>query len=316
MSSAGDEIEQDEVRWRSGADAQRLVAGVDDRDVMAFARKQSLEESGANLVVAATRMFAGKLTACRAVQNDGPKSRVVGVVAFLVDSAIPEDNMRGTIALVLLALSAVDSRAAGVSAKEAKRIEEAATVLKEIHTVPDKDIPQELWDRAECVVVIPALKKAAFVLGAEYGNGLMSCRHSGEWSAPVFMQLGKGSWGVQIGAQTIDLVLLVMNANGMEKMLRNKVSLGAEASVAAGPVGRDARAATDAQLKAEILSYSRAQGLFAGINLSGGMLKPDDDDNTDLYGPSVEARDVVMAGTVVPPPATEPFMAALKLRSQ
>jgi SH3 domain-containing YSC84-like protein 1 len=238
------------------------------------------------------------------------------MVMFLLHSAIPEDNMRATIALLLLVLSAVDSRAAEVSAKEAKRIEEAATVLKEIHTVPDKDIPQELWDRAECVLVIPSLKKAAFVVGAEYGSGLMSCRHTGQWSAPVFMQLGKGSWGIQIGAQTIDLVLLVMNANGMEKMLRNKVSLGAEASVAAGPVGRDARAATDAQMKAEILSYSRAQGLFAGINLSGGMLRPDDDDNSDLYGPNVSARDVVMGGTVMPPPATEPFMAALKLRTR
>jgi SH3 domain-containing YSC84-like protein 1 len=198
-----------------------------------------------------------------------------------------------------------------VSAKEARRIEEAATVLKEIHTVPDKDIPQDLWDRAECVIVVPSLKKAAFVVGGEYGNGLMSCRPNGQWSAPVFMQLGKGSWGIQIGAQTIDLVMLVMNANGMEKMLRNKVSLGAEASVAAGPVGRDARASTDAQMKAEILSYSRAQGLFAGINVSGGVLKPDENDNLDLYGPGVSARDVVMGGKIPPPAGTEAFMEAL-----
>jgi lipid-binding SYLF domain-containing protein len=126
------------------------------------------------------------------------------------------------------------------------------------------------------------------------------------------MQLEKGSWGLQIGAQSIDLVLLVMNASGVEKMLRNKVTLGAEASVAAGPVGRDARAATDAQMKAEILSYSRTQGLFAGVNLSGGVLKPDTDDNTDLYGPKVSARDVVMGTTVKAPVQTEPFMNALK----
>src|SRR5262249_29171260 len=154
-----------------------------------------------------------------------------------------------------------------------------ATVLREIHAVPDKDVPADLWDKAECVIVVPGLKKAAFVFGGEYGKGLMSCRHNGDWSAPIFMQLEKGSWGLQIGAQSIDLVLLVMNASGMEKMLRNRVSLGAEASVAAGPVGRDARAATDMQMKAEILSYSRTQGLFAGINISGGVIKADVEDN-------------------------------------
>jgi lipid-binding SYLF domain-containing protein len=159
---------------------------------------------------------------------------------------------------------------------------------------------------------VPSLKKAAFVFGGEYGSGLMSCRRDGEWGAPVFMQVGKGSWGLQIGAQSIDLVLLVMNTRGMEKLLGNKVSLGAEASIAAGPVGRDARAATDAQLKAEILSYSRTQGLFAGVNLSGGVVKPDADDNVDLYGKSVSPRDVVLGGTVQPPPATQPFMAALR----
>jgi lipid-binding SYLF domain-containing protein len=138
----------------------------------------------------------------------------------------------------------------------------------------------------------------------------MSCKHDGQWGPPIFMQVGKGSWGFQIGAQSIDLVLLVMNKSGMEKMLRNKVTLGAEASVAAGPVGRDARAATDAQMKAEILSYSRAQGLFAGVNLSGGVVKPDEDDNKLLYGANAETRTIVM--NAVPPPETEPFMTQLK----
>ncbi|PYQ94773.1 MAG: hypothetical protein DMF95_08480 [Acidobacteria bacterium] len=220
--------------------------------------------------------------------------------------------MRALIGAVLLAVGASTVQAADVSTRQAERIREAATVLNEIHAVPDKDIPQELWTRAECVIVVPSLKKAAFVVGGEYGKGLMSCRHSGEWSAPIFMQVGKGSWGLQIGAQTIDLVLLVMNASGMEKMLRNKVSLGAEASIAAGPIGRDARAATDAQMKAEILSYSRAQGLFAGINFSGGVVKPDVDDNKDLYGSKASARDVVMGGTVKAPAATDAFMTALK----
>jgi SH3 domain-containing YSC84-like protein 1 len=213
---------------------------------------------------------------------------------------------------VIVVLAAVTLSAANISTREAKRIEEAATVLKEIHAVPDKDIPLDLWEKAACVIVVPGLKKAAFVIGGEYGKGLMSCRHDGQWSAPIFMEIGKGSWGLQIGAQSIDLVLLVMNTSGMEKMLRNKVTLGAEASIAAGPVGRDARAATDAQLKAEILSYSRTQGLFAGINLSGGVVRADADDNADLYDKKIVPSDVVMSTTVRPPAVTEPFMAALR----
>jgi lipid-binding SYLF domain-containing protein len=216
----------------------------------------------------------------------------------------------GTLVAVSLVMAAVGTQAQS-STKERQRIAEAAAVLKEIHAVPDKDIPRDLWDKAECVLVIPSLKKAAFVFGGEYGKGLMSCRRNAGWSAPIFMELGKGSWGLQIGAQSIDLVLLVMNESGVQKLLRNKVSLGAEASIAAGPVGRDARAATDAQLQAEILSYSRTQGLFAGINLSGGVVRSDEDDNQDLYGPNVAPKDVLMSDTIKPPDATQPFMAAL-----
>jgi lipid-binding SYLF domain-containing protein len=212
---------------------------------------------------------------------------------------------------IVLALTTATAYGADISTKERERIREAATVLQEIHSVPDKDVPDELWDRAECVIVVPSLKKAAFVFGGEYGKGLMSCKRDGQWGAPIFMEVGKGSWGLQIGAQSIDLVLLVMNKNGMEKMLRNKVTLGAEASVAAGPVGRDTRAATDAQMKAEILSYSRAQGLFAGVNLSGGVVKPDEENNQALYGATVSTRDVVMNGTAAAPPETEPFMMEL-----
>lgn len=199
---------------------------------------------------------------------------------------------------------------AKLSTKAEKRFDEAATVLREIHSVPDKDVPQDLWNKASCVVVIPGLKKAAFVIGGEFGEGLLSCRNAKAWSAPVFMQLGKGSWGLQIGAQSVDLVLLVMNEQGVSKLLSDKVTLGAEASVAAGPVGRDARAATDAQLNAEILSYSRTQGLFAGIDISGGVLRPDKDDNADLYGPNVQPSDVVR-GTVQVPDAARPFLRAL-----
>ena len=195
--------------------------------------------------------------------------------------------------------------------KHVDRINEAAQVLREIHAVPDKDIPQELWEHAACAIVIPDLKKAAFIIGGEYGKGLMSCRRGGGWSAPVFMELEKGSWGLQIGAQEIDLVLLVMNTKGMDKLLNNKVQLGAEASVAAGPVGRDARAGTDGQMKAEILSYSRTQGLFAGIDISGGVLKPDVSDTEDLYGKGVNARAIVMGGKVKTPPEARPFLDAL-----
>ena len=220
--------------------------------------------------------------------------------------------MRALKIATIVATAAVTTLAADISTREANRIREAATVLTDIHSVPDKDIPQDLWNKAQCVLVVPGLKKAAFIVGGEYGNGLMSCRVDSGWSAPVFMQIGKGSWGLQIGAQSIDLVLLVMNKSGLEKMLRNKTTLGAEASIAGGPVGRDARAATDAQMKAEILSYSRTQGLFAGINLSGGVVKPDVDDNTDLYGKDVQASEVVLSSKVAPPTVTNPFMAALK----
>jgi lipid-binding SYLF domain-containing protein len=214
-------------------------------------------------------------------------------------------------ALVLLMVASV-GLAEGLSGKLKSRIDDAAAVLIELHTAPDKDVPQELWDRASCVIVIPSVKKAAFVFGGEYGKGLMSCHRNGSWSAPVFMELEKGSWGLQIGAQSIDLILLVSNERGMKKLLGNKVTLGAEASVAAGPVGRDTRAATDAQMHAEILSYSRTQGLFAGINLSGGVLKPDPDDNEDLYGKPVSAADILTTDKVAAPAATEAFMKALQ----
>ena len=199
-----------------------------------------------------------------------------------------------------------------VSTKEGKRIQEAAQVLREIHAVPERDIPRDLWNRAQCVAVIPSLKKAAFVIGGEYGKGLVSCRTAGGWSAPAFFKIQKGSWGLQIGGQTIDLVMLIMNQGGVDKLLQSKFTLGGEASVAAGPVGRDARAATDAQMKAEILSYSRAQGLFAGIDLSGGVVTADADDNQDLYGRPITAREILLEGRVTAPASTQPFMTALQ----
>jgi lipid-binding SYLF domain-containing protein len=220
--------------------------------------------------------------------------------------------LRAVCGALVLSMAASAGFAAGLSDKLKSRIDDAAAVLIELHTAPDKDVPQELWDRAACVIVIPSVKKAAFVFGGEYGKGLMSCHRGGAWSAPVFMELQKGSWGLQIGAQSIDLILLVNNDRGMKKLLGNKVTLGAEASVAAGPVGRDARAATDAQMKAEILSYSRTQGLFAGVNVSGGVLRPDPDDNEDLYGMKVSPADILTTDKVSAPSATAAFMNALQ----
>jgi len=214
-------------------------------------------------------------------------------------------------AMTLLVAGTMMLRAQEVSHGQDNRIRASADALADVRGEPDKDIPQDLWDKAQCVVVIPGLKKAAFVFGGEYGKGMMSCRTNGEFGAPVFMELEKGSWGFQIGGESIDLVLLVMNQSGMKKMLGDKTTLGADVSLAAGPVGRNASAATDAKLNAEILSYSRAQGLFAGIDVSGGVLKPDADANRDLYGHVVSPREVLTDGRKAPE-STRPFMSALR----
>src|SRR5262245_17665074 len=232
------------------------------------------------------------------------------VVTFLLAFSRRKIHMRGLIGAVLAGVLLLGTLGQAGAGKNVERIQNAAKVLREIHAVPDKDIPQKLWARAECAIVVPNLKKAAFIVGGEYGKGLMSCRRDRTWSAPSFMELEKGSWGLQIGAQSIDLVLLAMTQKGMEKLLNNKVTLGAEASVAAGPVGRDARALTDAQLKAEILSWSRAEGLFAGIDISGGVLKPDKSENAELYGRQIDPREVVL-GTTKPPADAKVFLDAL-----
>lgn len=220
--------------------------------------------------------------------------------------------MRHIIGAALIGALATVPLSAALSTSAQERIREAATVLTELHRAPDQDVPLDFWNRASCVIVVPGMKKAAFIFGGEYGKGLMSCRRDGSWSPPVFMEIGKGSWGLQVGAQSIDLVLLVMNDKGVEKLLRNRVSLGAEASIAAGPVGRDARAATDAQMQAEILSYSRTQGVFAGVNLSGGVVRADESDNADLYGKGISPRAVLLEGRVQLPGIARPFVDALK----
>jgi len=219
--------------------------------------------------------------------------------------------MRMTVAIGFGLCLAASSTFAKISGDEAKRLTEATTIISEMRNAPDNGIPQDLWAKAQCVVVIPSMKKAAFLVGGEYGSGVMSCRTGAEWSSPVFMQLAKGSVGFQIGAQSTDLVLLIMNRRGMDKLLSDKVSLGADMSVAAGPVGRTASAATDAQLSAEILSYSRSQGLFAGINLSGGALKPDKDADARAYGANVDAHELIQ-GKQRPLAEATPFLNALR----
>jgi lipid-binding SYLF domain-containing protein len=201
-------------------------------------------------------------------------------------------------------------------ADEAGRLQNAATVLQELHATPDNDVPADLWEKADCVAVVPSVKKAAFIFGGEYGRGVMSCRNNGQWSAPMFLRLEKGSWGFQAGAESIDLVLVFMNRSGVDKLLSNKVSLGADASAAAGPIGRNATASTDGQMKAQILSYSRAQGVFAGVNLSGGVLRPDTDANKDVYGAAVAPRDILFGSSVKVPPDAEAFMTSLRRGNQ
>jgi lipid-binding SYLF domain-containing protein len=193
-----------------------------------------------------------------------------------------------------------------------KELNEAAAVVRDLRDAPDKGIPEGIWRKAECVVVIPSLKKAGFIVGAEGGDGVLSCRRGATWSAPVFMELTKGSFGLQAGVQATELVLVIMNRRGLEKLLSNKVTLGADASVAAGPVGRTASAATDAQMTAEMLSYSRSKGLFAGIDLSGGSLRPDKDANARAYGATVTARDVALGtARVEMAPEVKAFIEAL-----
>jgi lipid-binding SYLF domain-containing protein len=189
----------------------------------------------------------------------------------------------------------------------AKRLTEAAAVLSEIMATPDKGIPHDLLGNAHCVVIVPGLKTAAFVVGGKYGKGYVSCRNKtgAGWSAPGTVRIEGGSVGFQIGGSETDLVMLVMNARGADKLLSSKFTLGAEGSVAAGPVGRTATAQTDAQMKAEILSWSRSQGLFAGLALEGATLRQDLDDNETLYGKKLENRQIVTTRVRAPKAAAK-----------
>ncbi len=198
------------------------------------------------------------------------------------------------------------------------RLENCGLVIQEIMDIPD-DIPQDLIDKAECVIVYPSVVKAAFVFGASYGRGAMICRTGedfrGPWSAPSMMALEGGSFGFQIGGQATDFVLLVMNPRGAKAILTSKVKLGADASAAAGPKGRNAEASTDVTMRAEILSYSRARGLFAGISLAGSSVRPDTSANTDLYNKRVSAEEIIFKGAVAVPPSAQKMVAYLNKKS-
>ncbi len=213
-----------------------------------------------------------------------------------------------TLAMCALPMAAADD------AKETDRLLNAGTVLKEILNVPD-DIPQDLLHKADCVIVYPSVLKAAFIVGGSYGRGAMSCRtgenFTGPWSAPAMMALEAGSVGFQIGGQATDFVLLVMNDRGARSLLTNKVKLGGDAAVAAGPKGRDAAASTDVTMRAEVLSYSRSRGLFAGVSLEGSTVRPDNDANERLYGKKVSAQDIIFNGAVATPPSGQRLVATL-----
>jgi SH3 domain-containing YSC84-like protein 1 len=219
-----------------------------------------------------------------------------------------------TMAVLVLAFSTPADK----EAKEEDRIKDAGRVITEILNVPD-DIPQDLLDKADCVVVFPSVLKAAFIVGASYGRGVMTCRtgsnFNGPWGAPSMMALEGGSFGLQIGGEATDFVLLVMNDRGANGILSSKVKLGGDASVAAGPVGRSASAETDASLRAEILSYSRARGAFAGVSLEGSTIRPDNDANERIYGQKLSARDIVLRHETSPPPAAAQLLSTLNART-
>ena len=199
------------------------------------------------------------------------------------------------------------SNAADDSAKLSQRLNSARAVVNEIMSTPDKGIPEKILEGASCVVVVPAYKKAAFVFGGQYGQGVATCRTKKGWSAPVFVQLAGGSFGFQIGGQSTDLVLIAMNHDGLQHMLTNKFKLGADAAASAGPVGRNAQAGTDWKLNAEFLTYSRSKGLFAGLDLDGTVLSQNEDDTRAEYGSNVSFKDV-LAGNQATPAGARPFV--------
>jgi len=199
--------------------------------------------------------------------------------------------------------------------KERERITESTNVVKDIFNAPDKGVPLSVLDGTKCVIVIPGLKKAAFIVGGDYGRGVMTCRtgenYKGPWSAPLMMASGGGDIGFQIGAEATDVVILVLNDEGAQSIMKSKVKLGAEASVAAGPVGRTSEASTNEVMKAEMLSYSRSRGVFAGVSVSGMTLRVDGDANENLYGEKISPQQILQ-GEVTMPDEAKPLIAEIK----
>jgi lipid-binding SYLF domain-containing protein len=222
--------------------------------------------------------------------------------------------MKNKLLLAVILLASVLPVVAEDKEKVGDRINESAVVIKEILGMPDT-IPKDLLNKTDCMVIYPSVKKAAFIVGGSYGRGLITCRKgkdfSGSWSAPAMFALEGGSFGFQIGAQATDFVLLIMNESGANSVMSSKVKLGADASVAAGPVGRAASAETDIVMKAEILSYSRSKGLFAGVSLEGSTMRSDDGANKTLYGKELSAKEIVREGKVAPPAAAQRLLAIL-----
>jgi len=214
--------------------------------------------------------------------------------------------MAAAISVVLTAAAAQD-KAGKKLEDEAEQSAKAAKVLREIMDTPDKGIPEDLLARAECVATFPSVIKAGFIVGGRGGRGVASCRTSAGWSAPAYFNLGGGSIGLQIGAEATDFVLLFMNRDGLDSLLSNKFTLGADASVAAGPVGRQTGAETDAAMKAQILSYSRSRGLFAGLELKGVVITPDKGDMRDVYGEGITAKEVLKENKVAAPESVREY---------
>src|SRR5271155_1411746 len=236
----------------------------------------------------------------------------------MISKTISKLMIRNTILALGLGLVATAPLLAQDQNKEQKRLENSGVVMQEIVDTPE-GIPQDVMNKAECVIVFPSVLKAAFVVGASYGRGAMVCRTGanfrGPWGAPAMYALEGGSIGFQIGGQATDLVLLIMNERGASSILSSKVKLGGDASVAAGPVGRDAAANTDAYLRAEVLSYSRTRGLFAGISLEGSTLRPDNDATADVYGRKLTAREIVLGGSIRTPPSGRHLVSVLQKNS-
>ncbi|HKU27801.1 MAG TPA: lipid-binding SYLF domain-containing protein [Candidatus Sulfotelmatobacter sp.] len=221
--------------------------------------------------------------------------------------------MKKLAAVLMVAWVCAAAFAADEPAKESKasdRAQAAADVLNEIQSAPDSRVPDEILGRAECVAVVPSMLKGGFVVGGKYGRGLASCRTPKGWSTPAFFTIKGGSFGFQIGGQAVDLVMLIMNNEGMQHLLSSQFALGADASVAAGPVGRHAEGNTDWKMRAQVLTYSRARGVFAGVSLNGAVVKQDKDSTRDFYGHMVTFK-AALTGEVEPPASANPFLSSL-----